>query len=319
MYMNFDLDCNLHHVRVVRQLCGAMCGIGCGKQLVNSRTASAAEGGDSQDAMFSAALDLQSEGVEWVCTMMRSVMDAAATVHLIPVDSRTRKLSMVSWNTDGGGAGGGGAGGSTSASPTGGAGSVASAGTPKSPVSSPRSDSGGSAAAGPPLAKIDEVRWRERCQCRSLPSAFSCVALPFLPRPLDLRLKFLYPSVFLPSLFPSSSVSLSSCVTNAVAVSCWPLRAVHRGGHRRVQHQGRGQGREAPHIPRCVHQLPAGCRRIPPHVRRSTEPARGASSSCNYDDVILHPPRAILTLPTTTCHPHAFTAIIVLSLISPSL
>ena len=55
------------------------------------------ESAEARDALVTAALALQKEAIEWVCAMMRSVMDAAGTVHLIPVDSRTRKMSMLSF------------------------------------------------------------------------------------------------------------------------------------------------------------------------------------------------------------------------------
>ena len=107
MYLNFDNDAPFNHMRLVYHLCRVLAEIAVGKQVFGSHGATA-ESAEERDAQVTAAVALQKEAIEWVSAMMRSVMDAAGTVHLIPVDPRTRKVSQLAHQRQGSSSGGGG-------------------------------------------------------------------------------------------------------------------------------------------------------------------------------------------------------------------
>lgn len=101
MYLNFDNDAPYNHMRLVYHLFRALTSIACGS-LNNVRLE--ADGIDDvhEEQYVAAALALQRDAIEMLGSMLRSVMDAAATVHLITMDAKTRKLSEVNWQWDGG-------------------------------------------------------------------------------------------------------------------------------------------------------------------------------------------------------------------------
>ena len=101
MYINFDMDAPFNHMRLVYHLVRTLCEIAIGKQVFAARGLETGST-ETRDALVTAAVVLQREAIEWTAAMMRSVMDAAGTVHLIPVDSRTRKMSLLSLGKGGG-------------------------------------------------------------------------------------------------------------------------------------------------------------------------------------------------------------------------
>ena len=102
MYLNFDNDAPFNPMRLVYHRSRALGEIAVGKQVYAGRGLTT-DSAEERDALVTAALALQKEAIEWVAAMMRSVMDAAGTVHLIPVDPRTRKMSLLSLQHHGGG------------------------------------------------------------------------------------------------------------------------------------------------------------------------------------------------------------------------
>ena len=100
MYLNFDNDAPYNHMRLVYQLFHSLTAIACGS-LNNLRIESSDTSEAHEELYVSAALALQRDAIDVLCNIIRSVMDAAATVHLISMDSKARKLSEVNWQWEG--------------------------------------------------------------------------------------------------------------------------------------------------------------------------------------------------------------------------
>ena len=99
MYLNFDNDAPYNHMRLVYHLVHSLTAICCGA--LNNLRLDTGPTTEAHEAMYvTAALALQRDAIDMLGTILRSVMDAAATVHLIEMDSKTRKLSMVNWNLE---------------------------------------------------------------------------------------------------------------------------------------------------------------------------------------------------------------------------
>jgi hypothetical protein len=101
MYLNFDNDAPYNHMRLVYHLVHSLTFIACGG--LNNVRMDTGIVNEANEALFvTAALALQRDAIDMLENVLRSVMDAAATVHLIAMDAKTRKLSEVNWQWDSG-------------------------------------------------------------------------------------------------------------------------------------------------------------------------------------------------------------------------
>ncbi|OWZ20607.1 Brefeldin A-inhibited guanine nucleotide-exchange protein [Phytophthora megakarya] len=91
IFLNFDLD-RIQQWKIFEHLCSTLGSIGEGTM---GHGANTDEGDDS-------ALELQSQAINTILAMARSVMDASGHAHLISRDQRTRMLSMANggWEQD---------------------------------------------------------------------------------------------------------------------------------------------------------------------------------------------------------------------------
>lgn len=99
MYLNFDNDAPYNHMRLVYHLVRALTSIACGS--LNSIKIDSGDNTGTHEAIYvTAALQMQRDSIDMLESILRSVMDAAATVHLIANDAKIRKLSEVNWQWD---------------------------------------------------------------------------------------------------------------------------------------------------------------------------------------------------------------------------
>lgn len=99
MFLNFDNDAPYNHMRLVYHLFHSLTAIACG--CLNNVHIDGDNLSEAHEAMYvTAALALQRDAIDMLGSMLRSVMDAAATVHLISMDAKTRRLSEANWQWD---------------------------------------------------------------------------------------------------------------------------------------------------------------------------------------------------------------------------
>lgn len=92
LYHNYDNDAPFQHLRLFAKLCATLCSLAEGSDLAGTHETPSVE-------MHHAQRELESLALSCIGSVVRSLMDAAGTVHLIPRDEKTRRLSKATWHS----------------------------------------------------------------------------------------------------------------------------------------------------------------------------------------------------------------------------